>query len=104
MSASTTPRASPSSQILPDEKKQSAVAFLKASVAYYASLGIVVQRVMTDNGACYKSHAFRDACRRLGLRHVRTKAEGWLRRHALVKIRKAGQIGPRTGVHLENVG
>ena len=61
------------SQILPDEKKQSAVVFLKAAVAYYASLGVVVQRVMTDNGSCYKSFAFRDACRDLGLRHIRTK-------------------------------
>jgi transposase len=54
------------SQVLPDEKKESAVAFLKEAVAYYASLGVVVQRVMTDNGACYKSFAFRDACRVLG--------------------------------------
>lgn len=61
------------SQILPDEKKESAVAFLKAAVAYYASLGVVVQRVMTDNGSCYKSHAFREACCDLGLRHIRTK-------------------------------
>jgi transposase InsO family protein len=61
------------SQVLPDEKKESAVAFLKAAVAYYATLGVVVQRVMTDNGACYKSFAFRDACRALGLRHIRTK-------------------------------
>lgn len=61
------------SQVLPDEKKESAVAFLKAAVAYYASLGVVAQRVMTDNGACYKSFAFRDACRALGLRHIRTK-------------------------------
>ena len=49
------------SQTLPNEKKESAVAFLKAAVASYASLGVVAQRVMTDNGACYKSFAFRDA-------------------------------------------
>lgn len=61
------------SQLLPDEKKESAVAFLKAAVAYYASLGVLVQRVMTDNGSCYKSSAFRQACRDLGLRHIRTK-------------------------------
>jgi transposase InsO family protein len=61
------------SQIFPDEKKESAVAFLQASVAYYARLGVAVQRVMTDNGSCYKSFAFRQACRELGLRHVRTK-------------------------------
>ena len=61
------------SRILPDEKKQSAVAFLEAAVAYYQGLGITVERVMTDNGACYKSGAFKDACRRLGLKHIRTR-------------------------------
>lgn len=61
------------SQILPDEKKQSAIAFLKSALAYYASLGVVVERVMTDNGSCYKSFAFREACRDLRLRHIRTR-------------------------------
>jgi transposase InsO family protein len=60
-------------QIKPDERKPSAVAFLKASVAYYASLGVKVERVMTDNGSCYRSFAFRNACRRLGLKHLRTR-------------------------------
>jgi transposase InsO family protein len=57
----------------PDKKAFSAVAFLRAAVAYYESLGVTVARVMTDNGACYKAHAFRDACRDLGLRHIKTK-------------------------------
>jgi transposase InsO family protein len=61
------------SQIKPDERKRSAVAFLKAAVAYYASLGVIVERVMTDNGSCYRSAAFAKACRRLGLKHIRTK-------------------------------
>ena len=61
------------SQILPDEKAVSAVAFLKAAVAWYASLGVTVTRVMTDNGSCYKAFAFKDACKALGLRHIRTK-------------------------------
>jgi transposase InsO family protein len=61
------------SQILPDEKADSAVSFLKAAVAYYASLGITVTRVMTDNGSCYKAFAFRDACQALGLKHIRTR-------------------------------
>ena len=61
------------SQILPDEKKQSAAAFLKAATAYYQSLGVSVARVMTDNGSCYRSKAFRDACRQLRLRHIRTR-------------------------------
>jgi transposase InsO family protein len=60
-------------QVLPDEKKQSAVAFLKAAITYYASLGIKVARVMTDNGSCYKAFDFRHACRDLDLKHIRTK-------------------------------
>jgi len=59
--------------IMPDQKKRSATAFLKVAVAYYASLGVKVERVMTDNGSCYKSFAFRRACKRLGLKHIRTK-------------------------------
>lgn len=61
------------SQIKPDEKADSAVPFLKAAVAYYKSLGVTVTRVMTDNGSCYKAFAFRDACRELGIKHIRTK-------------------------------
>jgi transposase InsO family protein len=61
------------SQIKPDERKRSAVAFLKAAVAYYAGLGVTVERVMTDNGSCYRSFTFRNACRRLGLKHIRTR-------------------------------
>lgn len=60
-------------KIFANEKAHSAIAFLKATVAYYAHLGVKVERVMTDNGSCYKSHAFRRACRRLGLLHIRTK-------------------------------
>ncbi len=60
-------------QIKPDEKAVSAVEFLKAAVAYYRSLGVKVARVMTDNGSCYKSFAFARACKRLRLKHIRTK-------------------------------
>jgi transposase InsO family protein len=60
-------------EIKKDERKASAVAFLKAAVAYYAKLGIAVERVMTDNGSCYRSRAFARACKRLGLKHIRTR-------------------------------
>ena len=59
--------------IFPDEKKQSAVAFLKATVAYYRNLGVTVDRVMTDNGSCYRSFAFARACKRLRIKHIRTR-------------------------------
>jgi transposase InsO family protein len=61
------------SQVMKDERQGCAVAFLKAAVAYYASLGVTVQRVMTDNGSCYRAHAFARACKRLKIRHIRTK-------------------------------
>lgn len=59
--------------ILPDEKATSAVAFLNQTIDYYRSLGVKVSRVMTDNGACYTSLAFRGACNRRGIKHIRTK-------------------------------
>ena len=43
--------------------------FLKATVEYFAKRGVRIERVMTDNG----SHAFRDTCQQLGIRHLRTK-------------------------------
>lgn len=61
------------SQIYPDEKADSAVAHLKDAIAWYKKLGVTVERVMTDNGSCYKSHAFAKACRDLKIKHIRTK-------------------------------
>jgi transposase InsO family protein len=61
------------SLVMPNEKKESATAFVKAALAYYESLGVTVARVMTDNGSCYRSFDFRDTCRDLGLKHIRTK-------------------------------
>jgi transposase InsO family protein len=58
--------------IFPDEGKDSAVAFLRATVAYYNSLGVSVERVMTDNGSCYRSKAFARACKQLRIKHIRT--------------------------------
>jgi transposase InsO family protein len=60
-------------QVMPDQRKESAVAFLEAAVAYYASLGIHIERVMTDNGSCYRSETFQAACKRLGLRQIFTR-------------------------------
>ena len=59
--------------MLPDEKAASANAFLRQAVAYFAHLGIPVRRVMTDNGPCFCSFLFAQACRDLALRHIRTR-------------------------------
>lgn len=61
------------SKVMKNERQGCAVTFLKAAIDYYASLGVTVERVMTDNGSCYRSFAFRRACKRLGLRHIRTR-------------------------------
>jgi transposase InsO family protein len=60
-------------QIMADQRKESAVAFLEAAIAYYAKLGVRVERVMTDNGSCYRSKTFRTACKQRGLRQVFTR-------------------------------
>jgi transposase InsO family protein len=60
-------------QVMVNQRKESAVAFLVTAVAYYAKLAIRIERVMTDNGSCYRSMTFRAACKRLGLRQVFTK-------------------------------
>jgi transposase InsO family protein len=62
-------------QVRVNQRKESAVAFLEAAVAYFAKLGIRVQRVMTDNGSCYRSKTFRAACKRLSLRQIFTRLE-----------------------------
>lgn len=61
------------STIQPDETARSACAALLGAVRYYAGLGIRFKRVLTDNGACYKSKRFKRLCRRLGLSHRRTR-------------------------------
>jgi transposase InsO family protein len=59
--------------LYPDERKASAVQFLKNTVGYFASLGVRVKRVLTDNGSAFRSKAFARACRRLGLKHSFTR-------------------------------
>ncbi len=60
-------------QIMPDETQHSAVLFLERALAYFASLGIKAQRIMSDNGSCYRSHLFRAAAQRHCLRHLFTR-------------------------------
>ena len=61
------------SQVHANEKAVSAIAHLKAAYHWYKKLGVKVERVMTDNGACYKSKAFAKVCRDLKIKHIRTK-------------------------------
>lgn len=56
-----------------DERGENCAQFLREAVAYYVSLGVHIDRVMTDNGCGYVSKAFRAACVDLGIKHVRTR-------------------------------
>ena len=59
--------------IEPDERGVSACRALLLAVRYYRTLGVRFERVLTDNGACYRSRRFRRLVRRLGMRHLRTR-------------------------------
>lgn len=61
------------SELLPDEKAASATCFLIRASDWLKRHGVKVQRVMTDNGSCYRSHLFKTALKNLGARQVRTK-------------------------------
>ncbi len=56
-----------------DETKETAALVLRNAVAWFAERGVTVQRVLTDNGGCYKSHLWRDTCAELGITPKRTK-------------------------------
>jgi transposase InsO family protein len=60
-------------EVLKDEKGESAAGFLRRAVEWFSSMGITVERVMSDNGSCYRSTVHAAACRELGLRHLRTQ-------------------------------
>ena len=60
-------------ELFPDETAASAVTFLEHAVAWLASLGVRVERVMTDNAFCYVHRRYREALAQLGLRHVRIR-------------------------------
>ena len=59
--------------MLPDEKATTAAGFLRRAVAFYRRYGIQVERVLTDNGRAYRCDRPRLACRRLGIKHLRTR-------------------------------
>ncbi len=59
--------------MLLDEKASTAARFLRRATAYYQRHGITVERVLTDNGSCYRGAVHAVACRRLGIRHLRSR-------------------------------
>ena len=62
------------SEVLHDEQASTAAAWWRRAVAWFADQGVTVERVLTDNGSCYRSRAWATACADLGVRHKRTRA------------------------------
>jgi transposase InsO family protein len=60
-------------EVLSDEKAATAIGFLRRALAYYRRHGIAVERILTDNGSCYRATLHALACRTLGIRHSRTR-------------------------------
>ena len=60
-------------EVLTDEKATTAIGFLHRAIKHYASYGITVERLITDNGSAYRSTVHAIACRTLGIRHLRTR-------------------------------
>jgi transposase InsO family protein len=60
-------------EICADEKAATAIGVLQRAVAWFAGHDVIVERVLSDNGSAYRSHAWREACAALGITHKRTR-------------------------------
>jgi len=60
-------------EILDDERAATAIGFMERAVAWFADHGVKVREVMSDNGSCYIAHDFAAACKRLRIKHIRTR-------------------------------
>jgi len=86
-------------EVLDDERKETVSAFLQRAVAWFAAHGVIIERLMTDNGPGYRSKLHHKACQALGIRHlftrpyrpqtngkaerfIRTLLDGWAYKHA----------------------
>lgn len=58
---------------LPDESPATTAAFLHRAWRFYAGHGITIERILTDNGGCYRSRELAAACDELGIGHRRTR-------------------------------
>jgi transposase InsO family protein len=60
-------------EIHPDETRETAAGFLARAHAWFADRGVVIQRVLTDNGGCYRSHLGHQTCQQLAVTPRRTR-------------------------------
>jgi transposase InsO family protein len=60
-------------ELLADERAETAAAFLRRAVRWFRKRGVSTERVLTDNGGCYRSHDFANACHELGVSPRKTR-------------------------------
>lgn len=60
-------------QLLPDQKADTTIGFLNSAVEFFATHGIGVRALLTDNGSSYRSTQFRHACQQMAIKHSRTR-------------------------------
>ena len=60
-------------QILPNQKAETTIGFLNSALDFFATHGIAVRALLTDNGSSYRSRQFRHACLQLAIKHNRTR-------------------------------
>jgi transposase InsO family protein len=60
-------------QMLPDQKTETTIAFLTSAVEFFARHGIAIRALLTDNGSSYRSRQFRLACQQMAIKHSRTR-------------------------------
>jgi transposase InsO family protein len=60
-------------QMLPDQKADTTIGFLNSAVEFFATHGIAVRALLTDNGSSYRSGQFRQACHLMQIKHHRTR-------------------------------
>ncbi len=60
-------------EVLPDERRESVLPFLRRTVRWFRRRGVLVEQLMTDNGSAYVSNDHADLCDELGIRHLRTR-------------------------------
>ncbi|MFI1151855.1 IS481 family transposase [Streptomyces sp. NPDC020817] len=61
------------SEVLTDERKETTAGFWERANSFFADHAITVERVLTDNGSCYRSKLFTQALARAGITHKRTR-------------------------------
>jgi len=60
-------------EVLENERAPTTASFLQRALGFFASSGVRVQALLTDNGSAYRSHLFAASCAQLGLHHLRTR-------------------------------